>query len=154
MDTESERIYELIENSWNGTMWHGNNVSKILAGIKWQKAFEKPGAGSHNIYELVQHMICWRTFVLENLNGNSSYKVGLNSELDWPTQYEKTEANWKAALKEMEENQRKLLHALKKFGPQKLGELVPGKKFNWYVFLHGIIHHDIYHSAQISILKK
>src|ERR1700733_11398346 len=142
METELARIEKLLNNSWNGTMWHGDNVSNILAGIKWQKAFVKPGAGSHTIYELVQHMICWRKFVLENLKGNISYKVGLNSELDWPTKYEKNEANWKQTLTELEKNQAELLKALKKLDDKKLDELVPGKKFTWYIFLHGIIHHD------------
>gem|GEM_PF-2937840 len=29
-----------------------------------------------------------------------------------------------------------------------------GRKFSWYDFVHGMIHHDIYHPAQIAILKK
>jgi len=100
------------------------------------------------------HMTCWRKFVLEHLKGNITYKVGLNSEIDWPTKYESTEAAWKSALADLQKNQKELLKAFKGFKDEQLDELVPGKKFNWYVFIHGLIHHDIYHSAQISILKK
>ena len=154
MTSESQRIYQLLENSWEGPMWHGGHMEKILAGIKWQKAFQKPDIGSHNIYELVMHMIFWRRFVLEHLKGNTAYKVGINSELDWPTKYERTETAWKSALAELQKNQKELLKIFKGFEDGKLDEPVPGKEFNWYIFIHGLIHHDIYHSAQISILKK
>jgi len=154
MATETKRIYDLLQRDWNGPMWHGPNLSEVLNGIDWQKAFAKPGAGSHNIYELVRHMSCWRKFVLEHLNGNTDYKVELNSETDRPTQYEKTEASWKEALAELDKNQADLLEAFQNFDEQLLNNPVPGKKFNWYTFIHGLIHHDIYHSGQISILKK
>jgi hypothetical protein len=35
-----------------------------------------------------------------------------------------------------------------------LSELVPGSEYDYYTLIHGIIHHDIYHTGQISILRK
>lgn len=154
MNTETARITKLLKNNWEGPMWYGTNLKAILANIKWEKAFEKPNPNSHNIYELVNHMYCWRKFVLEHLRGNTSYTVALNSELDWITDYNRNEASWKEALDELEKNQKVLVEAFEKFSDKKLEESVPGKKFNWYVLIHGCIHHDIYHSAQINILKK
>jgi uncharacterized damage-inducible protein DinB len=154
MKTESQRIYELLKNSWDGDMWHGPNLTGILKDIDWEKAFKKPAAGSHNIYELVQHMITWRRFVLEQLKGNESYRVELNSELDWPTIYKHSEGSWQEALDELHKNQRELVEFVKDFEDSRLEEIVPGRKFTWYTLLQGIIHHDIYHSAQISTLKK
>jgi hypothetical protein len=154
MKTEISRIQKLLKRSWEGPMWHGASIQSVLEGINWERAFQKPNAKTHNIYELVKHMFCWRKFVLENLKGNSSYTVALNSELDWIKNYDKTEANWKEAVDELERNQKALVTACGKLSDEKLEELVPGKKFSWYVLLHGCIHHDIYHSAQISLLKK
>ena len=154
MGTEISRISKMLKHNWEGPMWYGGNLTTVLAGITKEKAFHKPAAGSHNIYELVVHMQCWRKFVLENLKGNAAYSVEINSEIDWPTNYEFTEAAWYSATAELENSQKELLEALNNIEDSKLEELVPGKKFNWYVLLHGILHHDIYHSAQIAILKK
>ncbi|MDB5284370.1 MAG: hypothetical protein JWO06_3445 [Bacteroidota bacterium] len=154
MNTEISRISKLLKYNWEGPMWYGGNLKTVLTGITNDKAFHKPGAGSHNIYELVTHMSCWRKFVLENLKGNEAYSVEINSEVDWLTKYEPTEATWQNALNEFERNQTELIDALTTFEDSKLDELVPGKKFSWYILIHGVLHHDIYHSAQISILKK
>lgn len=154
MKAEFNRMVQLFEDNWDGKMWYGSNVEKALSDIKWEKAFRKPGAGSHNIYELAQHILCWRKFVLEYFKGNQEYSVGINSELDWPTKYEKTEANWKQTLKDLEKNQEELMKVFRKFKAEKLDEKVPGKKFTWRDFVNGVLHHDIYHAAQIAILKK
>ncbi|MES2621877.1 MAG: DinB family protein [Bacteroidota bacterium] len=154
MNTETGRIQKLLKRNWEGPMWHGGDLKEILEGITWEKAFQKSGNSSHNVYELVKHMCCWRKFVIEHLKGNTSYSVELNSETDWIVQYEQSEVSWKRALEELEANQTELGKAFENFPEEKLDELVPGKKFNWYVIIHGCVHHDIYHSAQISILKK
>lgn len=154
MQPEIERIKKLFARNWGGPMWHGATLQEILKDISWQTAFHKPANFSHNIYEYVLHMTCWRKFSLEHLNGNSSYTVELNSETDWITKYEATETTWQQALKDLGDNQIAFLLALEKFDNEKLDEPVPGKKFSWYVLLHGVVHHDIYHSAQISLLKK
>jgi hypothetical protein len=135
-------------------MWHGVTLQTVLKDIDAQKAFRKPTAGSHNIYELVMHMHCWRNFVYEHLAGNADYKVLINSPEDWAINYEATEANWNEALALLEKSQNKLVEAFGKFEDEKLSEPVHGHKFDWYTLIHGMIHHDIYHSAQISILKK
>lgn len=154
MNTESARILEMLKNSWNGRMWHGTNLSEILGGIDHEKAFRKPTAGSHNIYELVMHLHCWRIFVLEHLKGNADFKVVINSSVDWPADYGTDEASWKNALALLEKSQKELEEAFASFEDSKLDEAMHGRKFSWYVFMHGMIQHDIYHSAQISILKK
>lgn len=154
MATEIERIQKLVKNNWDGPMWHGNNLQEVLKNITWQQAFEKPAGFSHNIYEYVRHITCWRHFTVEMLKGNAAYKVEINSETDWVRHYDKTEAAWQAALSELEQNQTTLSNALATFTDSQLDELVPERKFKWYVLLHGVIHHDIYHSGQIAVLKK
>lgn len=154
MQTESIRIQKFLKRNWDGPMWHGNTLKETLKDISWERAFYKPGNFSHNIYEYVKHMLCWRKFVLEHLKGNTSYSVEINSAVDWIIDYEKTEAGWVKALFELENNQNELLAAFQIFPEEKLDELVPGKQFSWYVMIHGLIHHDIYHSAQIALLKK
>ena len=154
MDTETARIKKLLERSWTGPMWHGGTLIEILKDINWHAAFAKPENASHNIYEYVQHMNTWRRFTIEQLKGNSSFAIEINSAEDWPTNYEATESTWQKALQDLESNQSALTSGIENITDDKLDELVPGRKFKCYALLHGIIHHDIYHSAQISLLKK
>lgn len=153
MTTETERIKKLIKNHWDGNMWHGNNLSEVLKGITWQQAFHKPGGFKHNIYEYVHHMHNWRKFVVEHINGNSSYSIEINSPSDWPTNYEASEASWNKILADLQAAQEQLLLGLDTIKDKQLNDMVPGQKYRWYVFLHGVVHHDIYHSAQVSLLK-
>ena len=135
-------------------MWHGTTVKEILTGIDHEKAFRKPNAGSHNIYELVMHMYCWRNFVFQHLLGDENFKVEINSGIDWPVGYNTDEATWGEAVALLEKSQQDLVEAFTGFDDSKLDEPMHGRKFTWYTFMHGMVHHDIYHSAQIAILKK
>lgn len=154
MASEISRLQQMLQNSWDGNMWHGTNLKQVLEGIDFGKAFRKPTAGSHNIYELLMHMHCWRKFTVEQLKGNSSYQVELNSETDWPVKYEQTEASWKTGLALFKKSQEEIMASFSNLKEEMLDEMVPGRKFTWYALIHGLIHHDIYHSGQISILKK
>ncbi len=154
MNTETLRIQKLLKRNWHGPMWHGNNIQEILKDITTEMAFYKPAGLSHNIYEYVKHMGCWRNFVLQYLKGNTAYSVEINSETDWVTNYEANEESWKAALSELQTLQTELIDAFETFTDAQLEEPVFGKKFNWYTMIHGLIHHDIYHSAQIAQIKK
>ncbi len=154
MNTEVLRIQKMISRHWDGPMWHGGNLQELLNGITFQNAFVKPAGFKHNIFEYIQHMICWRKFTIENLQDNSAYSVEINSETDWVTSYEASEQTWNKALKELANTQQQLASTLDSLSDSKLDELVPGKKFKWYVLLHGVLHHDIYHSAQIALIKK
>jgi len=135
-------------------MWYGSNLANALKDISLERAFQKPAHGSHNIYEMVMHLVCWRVFAIEMLLGNAAYKVEINSEQDWPVNYEATEANWKSASKQLEKTQVQLLQLLEQFEDYKLGDLVPGRAFKFHALLNGLLHHDIYHAGQIAILKK
>ncbi|HRG88282.1 MAG TPA: DinB family protein [Chitinophagales bacterium] len=154
MSTETARIKKLLSRNWDGPMWYGNNLTETLKNVSWQQAFKKPVGFKHNIYEYVMHLYCWRKFVTEYLQGNNTYTVELNSETDWVKNYEVTEANWLQAVADLQNSQTELMAAMELFSDDRLKDTVPGKKFNWYVMLHGLVHHDIYHSGQISLLKQ
>ena len=46
------------------------------------------------------------------------------------------------------------MEALRSFPEDKLHEKVAGREYDFYIMLHGIIQHDIYHSGQIMVIKK
>jgi uncharacterized damage-inducible protein DinB len=66
------------------------------------------------------------------------------------------ETDWLKAIDGLEKSQEQLLDAIAKFPAERLGELVPHAefKYTYYTLLHGIIHHDLYHVGQISLIAK
>jgi len=104
-------------------------------------------SNSHSISELVAHMTTWRNFVTKRLNGDSLYEV--SDAENFPLVLD-----WEQTLRELKESQLNLLAALKAFPESKLFTTVPTRKYDFYTMLHGIAQHDIYHTGQITLLKK
>ena len=148
MKSEVQRIASLLKRSFEKNAWYGPSVKEVLEGITPEQACHR-AANTHSIIELVAHMTSWREFVLSRINGPFDFTV--TEENNFP----KID-DWNAALSNLEKSQHALITALESFTPEKLEELVPhgSHKYTYYTLLHGIIHHDIYHTGQISLLKK
>jgi len=149
---EIERIAEQIELAFEGRTpendhaWHGPSVCETLQGIHARQALNKL-PHSHSIIELVMHMATWRTFVVKRLEGDNAFDVTDDTDFLAGT-------DWEAALRRLQESQENLLAVLRNFPEEKLHEVVPSRTYTFYTMLHGIVHHDIYHTGQIALLKK
>lgn len=139
-------IRQLLERVYNGKAWHGPSLKEVLKDIDESTAQKKLGA-SHSIVQMILHMIAWRTYVTRRILGDSTFEV--TDELNFPT-----DINWADALQSLEESQTDLLKALDEVDVRILKEPVANQKYDYYVLLHGIIHHDIYHIGQIQLIKK
>lgn len=67
-----------------------------------------------------------------------------------------SDPNWPRALADLRESQTKLLEMVQEMDDSKLAEIVPhgSYTYSFYTLLLGIIHHDLYHTGQIALLKK
>ncbi len=93
------------------------------------------------------HMVAWRKFVTERLSGNNDFDI--NDKNNFPL-----ESDWQKATSELERSQNAFLEALAQFDPSKLDRTVPTRKDSFRKILHGIIHHDLYHLGQITMIIK
>src|SRR5260221_8478586 len=143
---ELQSIIGLLEKSFHGPAWHGPAVMEALADVTQVTALRKP-VTSHGIIELVLHMTAWRNFVTKRLQGNNEFEVSQKENFPEGT-------DWAKALSGLQQSQEELLRAMKKFPAEKLIDIVPTRKYDFYTMLHGIIQHDIYHTGQIVLLKK
>jgi uncharacterized damage-inducible protein DinB len=141
-----ENIIELLKKSFHGPAWHGPAVMEALADITPATA-AKNISGSHSISELVMHMAAWRDFVSNRLVANNSFEV--TEATNFPNG-----TDWAACLKTLQESQQKLISALNSFPENRMGEIVPTRKYDYFTMLNGIIQHDIYHTGQIVLIKK
>ena len=148
MKSETEKIVSLFRRTFEKNAWHGPAVKEVLEGITNEQALKRIGS-THSIIELVAHMTSWRIFVTRKLQGDDNYKV--TNELNFPET-----TDWPNVLRELEDSQEKLLEAIRSFPEEKLGDLVPHNeyRYTYYTLIHGIIHHDLYHTGQLSLVKR
>jgi uncharacterized damage-inducible protein DinB len=156
--TETARIVDELEREHEGDPWHGSPLRAILEGIDAPRAAARPVPGAHSIWELVLHLTGWKNEVTRRLAGAVAC---MPVEGDWPDIGDPTEERWLAALARLEAAQEGLMAAVKTLPETRLYEPTNdtrsaplGTGVSYYVLLHGIIQHDVYHAGQIALLKK
>ena len=148
MQSETQKIVSLLKQTFEKKAWHGPAVKEVLNKITPDQVFNRL-PNTHSIIELVAHMTSWRVYVTRRLSGDDSYEV--SDELNFPAR-----TDWVETLEQLEESQRQLILEIEKFPEKKLGELVAGFRdpYTYYTLIHGIIHHDLYHTGQLMLIQK
>jgi uncharacterized damage-inducible protein DinB len=156
MQTEIQRIVDELTRVFGGDAWYGFPVKQILDGVTAQQASARPIPAAHSIYELVLHLTGWKKEVRRRLSGTAA---GDPDEGDWPPVTDSSPAGWRAALSALDSAHEALVAAVRVFPDSKLNEPINDSRegsqaVSYYVLLHGAAQHDVYHSAQMSLLKK
>ena len=155
---ESRAIAELVERIVTGDPWHGPSVKQVLDGIDATLAARRPPGGAHSIWELVLHMTGWAREVTARLGGRPAQDPEAG---DWPEVEAFAPGRWRQAQADLFEAHRALAAAIRSMDPATLDQPVRdfrdnalGTGLSYYLTLHGLAHHTIYHSGQISLLKR
>ena len=140
----------VYEGDDKGEAWHGPALKALLRDITAEQASRQPKAGTHSIAQLVLHLAYWEEIMLRRLNGET-VEAPLNTPDDWPANRKFTDGEWKAALQRLEAS-----HAAMQAAMEAIDELDENvyRKYDRYAVLHGMIHHCVYHTAQIALAKK
>jgi uncharacterized damage-inducible protein DinB len=146
-NSEIERIVDQMERAFDGNAWHGPSVMKILRGIGSNEASARLFPETHTVREIVAHMTAWKRIVARRVSGEV---VKVTAAQDWP----KPTGAWSGAITELQRAHRDLIKAVRKLPASRLSARVPGKRHDFYVALHGMVQHDLYHAGQIALLKK
>ena len=158
---ESTRIAGLLHDVFHGELldhqpgeaWHGPATLGLVQDLSAADAAKKPIPGGHSIWELVLHIANWNDIIVRRLARENV--VGLvNTEVDWPKNAGGNDAAWRDAIDRMRHSYENLLKAIAAASDEKLAESAVNRKHSNYVMLHGIIHHVVYHSGQIGLLRK
>jgi uncharacterized damage-inducible protein DinB len=149
---ETARIADQLERAYSGKAWHGPSLRFLLRGITAAQAAQRPIPNAHTIWELVLHITAWDRVVCERIQGGKTTK--LPPDENFPTVSDTSEAAWKKAIKDLEQQHRALAAAMLKFPPAKLDRNLSGGDYTYYITMHGAVQHDLYHAGQIAILKK
>jgi uncharacterized damage-inducible protein DinB len=149
--SEGARIADQLRLAFYGTAWHGPALLELLEDMDAATAAARPVADVHSIWELVLHIAVWDDAGLRRLDGNKWQPTGLKN---FPPVTRPTEAAWRKAVAATKRTHDTLVKTVANLSDARLGERVPGKRYDFYHMLHGIVQHELYHAGQIAILKK
>ena len=157
-ETEIDRLVDQLEREHNGDPWHGSPLMSVLEGVTAQQAASRPVPKGHTIWELVLHVTAWKNETRKRLSGAPS---SLPEEGDWPETGAATPQRWTDALLRLQRAHEQLVAAVSQLPEATLYKATNdprdrplGAGVSYYVLLHGIVQHDVYHSGQMALLKK
>lgn len=148
---EIERIKEQMRRAFEGGAWPGGALREALQGVTAEQSARHPIANAHSIWELVLHAAAWKGVVRRRLEGEP---VKTPPEGDFPPVKETDEGAWQSALTLLQRRHRELAEKVDGLADSRLDEPAGEGMSSVYVTLHGIIQHDLYHAAQIALLRK
>lgn len=149
--TENQRIDHLLLHIMNGDAWHGPALFELLKEVTADEAGKHPIDDTHSIWELVEHITYWQKLVIRRLDNESYEPV---DDENWPVITDFSPEKWESTVEELYRTYQVLREKILNFPASKLDYAVSGYHYTYYVLLHGLIHHNLYHAGQIAILKK
>jgi len=150
-ESEGARIADQLRRAFYGSAWHGPALLELLEDVDAATAAAKPLPDVHSIGELVLHVAVWDDAALRRLDGKKWQPTGL---ANFPPVTKATEAAWRKAVASAKRTHDRLVTTVAGLSDSRLGDRVPGKRYDFYHMLHGVAQHELYHAGQIAILKK
>ena len=145
------RLADQLRRAFEGSAWHGPALLELLKDIDAATAAAKPLAEVHSIWELVLHIAAWDRAASRRLDG---HKCQLKGAANFPPVPAPTEAAWRDAVTATKLTHEALVKTVAGLSDSRLGDQVPGKRYDFYHMLHGVAQHELYHAGQVAILKK
>jgi uncharacterized damage-inducible protein DinB len=149
--SESSRIADQLRRAFDGSAWHGPSVLELLKEVDVATAAAKPLKSVHSIWELVLHIAAWDEAVRRRLGGT---KLQLTGQQNFPRIPKPSTDAWRKAVSHVKRTHDALVSTVAALPDSRLYDRVPGKRYNFYFMLHGVVQHELYHAGQIAILKK
>lgn len=150
----TEIIKEQLKLIYNGDPWYGDSITSALNSVDPKLIFDSPGNGLHSIAELTAHMLTYRIFAEDRLQGNTESPPDQEKTFDWRTFSSDKESIWNTLRSRLDLNQQNLLALLDQVEDSILNQKVAGKPYSFGYLLTGILQHDLYHLGQIVFVNK
>ena len=149
--SEVERMVDQLDRAWRGPAWHGPSVQEVLAGIDAASAVRRPIPDGHTIWEITEHIAAWEDIGRRRIEGEI---VEPTDAMDWPPVSDFSPESWQRTRERLAAGHDRLRRTIAAFPEAQLDQLRPDGETSWYVLIHGIVQHDLYHAGQIGLLAK
>ena len=154
MASELSQLLFLLDTAYDHVSWHGTNLRGSIRGVTPKQAAWRPGAGRHNIWELVVHAAYWKYVAWRRLTGATRGSFPLEGSNWFPRPQQATLKAWREDIAMLQDTHRTLRAAIAELGPRDLDHKPPRSKATRRALLTGIAAHDLYHAGQIQLLKR
>jgi len=149
--SETDRIWDQLQRSFEGNdAWKCPSLRDLLAAVTAPQAAARAIPGAPTIWELLLHTMAHEQVAARRVRGERVDT--LPDEKAWPKPAETSAAAWLQAKLDFGEARRALRQAVAALPEARLGETVPGREYTFYVMLHGVVEHALYHAGQIEML--
>src|SRR5277367_4957709 len=148
---EAARIADQLRRAFDGSAWHGPALFELLADIDAVTAAAKPLPNVHSIWELVLHIAVWDAAAIRRVRGEKCQPTGA---ANFPPTPMPTEAAWRKTMSETKRTHDRLVKTVAALPESRLRTRCPGKRYDLYHLLHGVVQHELYYAGQVAILKK
>jgi uncharacterized damage-inducible protein DinB len=140
----------ILRSVTHGPAWHGASVMDILNRVTAEQAEARPLESAHTIWEILNHMIAWSEYAVRVLEGGDA--TNMEGDADWPPVRVSGPEQWRAAVARFEKSADRVIAIVGSWTEAQLGATVQGREITFKVLVHGIAHHNTYHSGQIGVL--
>ena len=137
-------IANQVRRVYGGDAWHGPSLREALDGVTAEQASARPIGETHSIAELVAHIGGWSDLVRRRIGGET---VSEPDGGDWPVVSNGAAKNWEASVAEVLERGATLADTIDAIDPGTATDEQIGNAL-------GALHHAIYHTGQIAVLRK
>jgi uncharacterized damage-inducible protein DinB len=152
-DLRIRLLLALLDESFERRAWQGPNLRGALRGVRAAEAAWRAAPGTHNIWELVLHVAYWEYAVARQLTGQKRGSFPIAGSNFFRRPVSPTEKAWRADLAVLADVHRGLRAAIAAFPPRALDRRPRGSKYTAATILYGVASHNVYHTAQIQLLK-
>lgn len=153
MGTRIEKMIRELSEVFEGEPWYGQSVMRKLENVPYKIGYKTCIPDSHNVAQIIGHLISWKKFAIEKISGNEDHHIEINSEADWPALEVRTRKEWEGLKSKLVMLQSQIYEILEGRDDDLLDQKVKGKDCTVEYLLRGVIQHDIYHLGQIGLIE-
>lgn len=145
------QVLDVKKNRWFG----GPTAAGSLRNVSSELALWKPAGTKHCIWELALHIAYWE-YAVRRMLENGPKGAFPRAPSNWPAIPENpSQEAWKADLKLVKQERDALVNAVRAFDEKRLGaHASSNSKYSCFEISIGVAQHTVYHTGQISLLKK
>lgn len=141
---------KLLKDHYNGNPWIDSTIAGTLKQITAKQAAAKRG-GFNSIWQIVNHMILWRTALI----GRVMDKPAAHPDDNFIREVKDTSpAAWKKTIKKFVQSQKDIISFLGSSEDELLEKISPSSGYSYFELVMSIVIHDSYHLGQIMLIKK
>jgi uncharacterized damage-inducible protein DinB len=146
-----EIVLHLWDTAYDIEGWHPP-LKDAVKGIDHAAALWRPNADAHNIWELVNHLICYKDRFLCRLEGNEFDPAITDNEVTFQRGIGKTETEGQQRIAHLEQVQQSIKSNISGIADSDVDKPLPESALGMQIL--SLASHDSYHTGQIMFIRK